>query len=125
MTLWTVAHQGPLSVGSSRLGYCSGLAFPPPEYLPDSGIEPMSPALAGRFFSTEPPGRPQSFCSIICALDSSLDFIHDRKIYLRIKEIDCHCDLVDDHSLFLSLRVCICLCIYVCIIIFKCNVPDG
>ena len=61
----------------------------------------------------------------ICPLNSSLEFIHDRKTYLRIKEIDCHCDLVDDHSLSLSLYVCICLCIYVCIIIFKYNVPDG
>ena len=25
---------------------------------PRSGIEPMSPALAGRFFITEPPGKP-------------------------------------------------------------------
>ena len=27
--------------------------------LPGPGIEPMSPALAGRFFTTEPPGKPQ------------------------------------------------------------------
>ena len=26
--------------------------------LPRSGTEPMSPALAGRFFTTEPPGKP-------------------------------------------------------------------
>ena len=31
--------------------------FPPPENLPDPGIEPMSPALAGGFFTTEPPGK--------------------------------------------------------------------
>jgi len=30
------------------------LPFPPPEDLPDPGIKPMSPALAGRFFTTEP-----------------------------------------------------------------------
>ena len=29
--------------------------------LPGSGIEPVSPALAGRFFTTEPPGKPQQF----------------------------------------------------------------
>ena len=32
--------------------------FPPPGVLPDSGIEPASPAWAGGFFTTEPPGKP-------------------------------------------------------------------
>ena len=39
-TLWTVACQAPLSVGFSRQEYWSGLPFPPPEDLPDWGIEP-------------------------------------------------------------------------------------
>ena len=59
MTLWTAACQAPLSTGFSRQGYCSGLPFPPPGNLPNPGIEPMSPvspALAGEFFTTEPPG---------------------------------------------------------------------
>ena len=54
-TLWTVAHQAPLSRGFSRQEYWSGLPFPPPGDLPDPGIEPaslMPPALAGRFFTT-------------------------------------------------------------------------
>ena len=42
----------------SRQGYWSGLPFPSPGYLPDPGIEPGSPALTGRFFTTEPPGKP-------------------------------------------------------------------
>ena len=42
----------------SRQKYWSGLPFPPPGDLPDLGIEPMSPALAGGFFTTEPPGKP-------------------------------------------------------------------
>ena len=41
--------------GRERVGW---LAFPPPGDLPDSGIEPMSPELAGRFFTTGPPGKP-------------------------------------------------------------------
>ena len=56
-TLWTVTHQAPLSVGFPRQEYWSGLPFPSPENLPNSGIEPLSPAspaLAGRFFTTEP-----------------------------------------------------------------------
>ena len=55
-TLWTIALQAPLSMGFSRQESCSGFPFPPPEDLPDPGIEPRSPALAGGFFTTEPPG---------------------------------------------------------------------
>ena len=54
-TLWTIARQAPLSLGFSRQEYWSRLPFPPPEYLPNPGIEPMSlpfPALAGEFFTT-------------------------------------------------------------------------
>jgi len=42
----------------SRQEYWSGLPFPPPGALPEPGITPVSPALAGRFFTTEPPGKP-------------------------------------------------------------------
>ena len=55
VTLWTVACQAPLSMGFSRQEYWSGLPCPPPEDLPDPGIEPssfMTPALAGGFFTT-------------------------------------------------------------------------
>ena len=54
-TVWTLAHQAPLSVGLSRQKYWSGLPRPPLGDLPDPGIEPVSPislALAGRFFTT-------------------------------------------------------------------------
>ena len=47
MTLWTVAHQAPLSVEFSRQEYRSGLPFPSSGDLPDPGIGPVSPALAG------------------------------------------------------------------------------
>jgi len=55
---WTVAHQAPLSVGFPRQEYWSGLSFPSPGDLLDQGIDPMSPALAGGFFPTEPPEKP-------------------------------------------------------------------
>ena len=42
-TLWTVAHQAPLSMGFSRQEYWSGLPCPPPGDLPDPGAEPESP----------------------------------------------------------------------------------
>ena len=44
-TLWTVAHQAPLSVGFPMQEYWSRLPFHSPEDIPDPGIEPMSPAL--------------------------------------------------------------------------------
>ena len=43
-TLWTVAHQAPLCMEYFRQDYWSGLLFPFPVDLPDSGIKPMSPA---------------------------------------------------------------------------------
>ena len=55
VTLWTVAHQAPLSIGFSRREYWSGLPCSPLGDLPDPGIEPtslMCPELAGRFFTT-------------------------------------------------------------------------
>ena len=61
VTPWTIAHQAPLSLGFSRQEYWSGLPFPPPGDLPDPGMElmsPVSPALAGRSFTTEPLGKP-------------------------------------------------------------------
>ena len=56
-TPWTVAYQAPLSMGFSRQWYWSGLPFPSPADLPDPGIEPVSPALAGGFFMAEPQGK--------------------------------------------------------------------
>ena len=58
---WAVACRAPLSIGFPRQEYWSGLPFPIPRDFPDPGIEPMSfvsPALAGGFFTTEPPGKP-------------------------------------------------------------------
>ena len=43
-TLWTVAYQPPLSMGFPRQEYSSGLPFPSLGNLPNSGIEPASPA---------------------------------------------------------------------------------
>ena len=55
---WTVPCQASLSVGFPRQEYWTGLPFPSPEDLPDPGIKPTSPALAGRFIATEPPKKP-------------------------------------------------------------------
>ena len=62
VTPWTVTHPNLLSMGFSRQEYWSGLPFPPPGDLPDPGIQPAAPtsALAGRFFTSEPLGKPEN-----------------------------------------------------------------
>ena len=57
-TPWTIAHHAPLSMGFSRQEYWSGLPFPSPGDLPDTGIEPRSPALQADTLPSEPPGKP-------------------------------------------------------------------
>ena len=53
----TVTHQVPPSMGYFRQEYWGCLAFSPPGDLPNPETEPMSPALAGRFFIAEPLGE--------------------------------------------------------------------
>ena len=60
MTPRTVVHQAPLSMGFLRQEYWRGLPFPSPVDLPDQGNEPVFPAFAGEFFTTEPPGKRQN-----------------------------------------------------------------
>ena len=60
-----VASQVPQSTGFPRQEHWNGLPFPSPGNLPDPGIEPASPAFAGRFFITEPPGKPISIMTNI------------------------------------------------------------
>ena len=54
-SLW---RHAPLSMGFLRQEYWSGWLLPPSGDLPDPGIKTMSSALADRFFSIEPPGKP-------------------------------------------------------------------
>ena len=56
-TPWTVAPQAPLSMGFSRQEHWTGLPFPTPGDLPDSGIEPKSPPVAGGFSTAHPLGK--------------------------------------------------------------------
>ena len=58
-TLWTVALQVPLSMGFPRHVYWDWLPFSSPGDLFNPGIKPVSPALAGRSFTTEPCGKLQ------------------------------------------------------------------
>ena len=46
--------------GTSQARILEWLPFPSPGDLPNPGIEPVAPALAGGFITTEPPGKPQN-----------------------------------------------------------------
>ena len=58
--LGTAGCQAPLPMGFPKQECWSGFPFPSPGHLPNPGIKSASPALAGGFFTTEPPGKPQS-----------------------------------------------------------------
>ena len=56
-TQWAVAHQALLSMEFSRPEYWSGLPFPSPRALPNSGIEPRPPTMQADALLSEPPGK--------------------------------------------------------------------
>ena len=62
-------------MGFSRQEYWSGLPFPPPGDLPDPGIEPASPALAGGVFTRELPGKPTILTILPTLLPVSLAYV--------------------------------------------------
>ena len=87
VTLWTVAHQALLSIGFPRIKYCSGLPFPSSGSLPNPGIKPRSPVLAGRFLTAEPPIFTFLFSSFFWGnhiLFSLCVLIHHCYSFLRI-----------------------------------------
>ena len=62
---WTLVCQAPLSMEFARQEYWSALPFPTPEDLSNPGIEPLSPELAGGFFTTSIPGKPLAINSCL------------------------------------------------------------
>ena len=60
VTVWTVAHQAPQSMGFSRQEYWSGLPFPSPGDLPGPGIKPRPPSLQADALTSEPPRQLKS-----------------------------------------------------------------
>ena len=70
-----LAAQAPPSIGSSRQEYWRGLPFSYPGDLPNLGIEPTSPAspaFPGRFFTTEPPGKPRKQDHLVSSCEISV-----------------------------------------------------
>ena len=80
VTPLTVTGQAPLSMGFSRQEYWSRLPFPSPGTFPNPEMEAVSPALAGGFFTTLPPGKP-SVCIYVC-------------VYIYVFHCNSHCWLL-------------------------------
>ena len=79
-TPWTVAHQAPLSIEFPRQEYWNGLPLLTPGVLPDPGIEPVSStslALAGRVYTTEPPGKLNTVSCVIHSVQFSCSVMFD------------------------------------------------
>ena len=60
VTLYTVAHQTPLSMGILQARILEWLPCPPPGDLPNPGIKPRSPTLQMDSLPSEPPGKPDT-----------------------------------------------------------------
>ena len=103
-------------MGLLRHEYCSGLPFPSPGDLPNLGIKPASPvtpALAGRFFTTEPPWRLKcyvGYCSCWRAKDLfpqallmgiSPKYLQEREgvFWYKVNELSQHTIKMQSHSL--------------------------
>ena len=94
-TPWTVAHQTPLSMGSSSQEYWPRLPFPSPSDLPHPEIEPGSPTLQADSLPTEPPlhftsvtqSCPTLCDPIDCSMPTSL-FITNSRSLLKLMSIE-------------------------------------
>ena len=80
VTLWIIGLRALLSMEFSRQEYWSELPFPSPGDPPAPGIEPMSPVspvLAGGFFTTAPPGNPHNPSVQFSSVHFSLSVVSD------------------------------------------------
>ena len=86
-TPWTAAHQAPLSMGFSRQEYWSGPPLPSSGDPPHPEVEPSALALAGRFFTTEPPGKPRVSLPGHKQQDGEAGLITTFKAVMRVRTV--------------------------------------
>ena len=99
---WTVGHQAPLSMRFSRQEYWTRLPFPTPGDLLEPRIKPMSPALAGGFFTTEPLWKP----STVIFIDSILLSTGVQKLYPRAFSHPMQWSLLSPGIVYVHVCVC-------------------
>ena len=84
VTPWTVTYQAPPFMGFSRQEYWSGLPFPSPGDLPDTGIEPWSPILQADALTSEPPGKSLTEGHLNCFQFGTVLNMSDINIYVEV-----------------------------------------
>ena len=128
-TLWTVAHQAPLSTGFSKQKYWSGLPFSPPGDLPDPEIKPtylMSPVLTGGYFTTGAsyggfPAAPAPCRSLTQVRGHShREVFPDNLVFLKFTSIFwSHYVLCGNHNFqFFFFLICQCICLLICLHVY-------
>ena len=88
-TVWSIAFEAPPSIGFSRQEYWSGLPFPSPGDIPNPGIEPGSPALAGRFFTTNATWEVTATLSLVFTLYMFLSCYCSPPCIIYLKRVSC------------------------------------
>ena len=105
-SLWSYGSlQAPLYLGFSRQEFWCQLPFPPPGGLPNPGIKPVTPvshALAGRFFTTELPRKPEhilkEFLPLYICIENILKWYSSTKdFYWGIVDISLNSFLISVH----------------------------
>ena len=130
-TLWTVAHQAPLSTGFSKQKYWSGLPFSPPGDLPDAEIKPtylMSPVLTGGYLTTGAsyggfPAAPAPCCSLTQVRGHShREVFPDNLVFLKFTSIFwSDYVLCGNHNFqfcFVLFLICHCICLLICLHVY-------
>ena len=83
VTLWTVAHQAPLSMGFSRQEYWRELPFPSPGDFPNPGIKSGSPALRADSLLSEPPEKLTMHSVELVSFQDPLSFLESLSYSLK------------------------------------------
>ena len=130
-TPWTIACQGPPSVGFSKQEHWSWLSFPAPEDLPDPEIQPLSlapTALAGGFFTIAPHGEAYFYLALSWSAMSFLfiliqaNFVLQsmRRLFISNSSVESlgvfPFPLMILHLLTTSTRLFACQCITLCLV---------
>ena len=92
-TPWTIAHHVSLSKRFPRQEYQSGLPFPIPGDLPNPGTEPpspMSPTLAGRFFTAQSESEVVQSCLTLCDPMLPTRLLHPWNFLGKSNGVGCH-----------------------------------
>ena len=125
-TLWTIAHQTPLSMGFSRQEYWSGLPCPPPGNLPDPVIKPTSLCLLYRQVCSlplAPPGNPMYTCVYVRIGVHVCVYVHVymyKCVYMGVCIYAQVCIYVSICYMCMHMCVWMYICVHMCVYLYEC-----